>query len=145
MVTFEHVRYLWDDAQAPGDPVDQLVYRSNLLGADARLTNHGGGNTSVKVAGRDPVTGAPLRLLWIKGSGGDLATLTRAGLAALDNDRVLALERTHVGGEDDDLQAALLVHCEAERRAAPSIDTPLHAAVPRPPVDHVHPDAVIAF
>src|SRR6266542_754133 len=146
MVTFEHVHHLWDDAEAPEDPVDQLVYRSNLLGADGRITNYGGGNTSVKVAGRDPVTDAPLRLLWIKGSGGDLGGLTRAGLAVLDVARVLALERTHRSAGDDDRLAALLPHCETERRGvAPSIDTSLHAVVPHAHVDHVHPDAVIAF
>jgi rhamnulose-1-phosphate aldolase/alcohol dehydrogenase len=146
MITFEHVHHLWDDARAPDDPVDQLVYRSNLLGADGRLTNYGGGNTSVKVPGRDPVTDAPLRLLWIKGSGGDLGGLTRAGLAVLDLDRVLGLERTYRGGDDEDRLAGLLPRCEAERRdVAPSIDTPLHAVVPHPHVDHVHPDAVIAF
>src|SRR5258708_26910491 len=102
MITFEHVHHLWDDARAPDDPVDQLVYRSNLLGADGRLTNYGGGNTSVKVPGRDPVTDAPLRLLWIKGSGGDLGGLTRARLAAPDLDRLLGLERTYRGRDDED-------------------------------------------
>src|SRR5437764_501497 len=97
MITFEHVHHLWDDARVPDDRVGQLVYRSNLLGADGRLTNYGGGNTSVKDSGRDPVTGAPLRLLWIKGSGGDLGGLTRAGLAVLDLDRGLALGRPRGG------------------------------------------------
>jgi rhamnose utilization protein RhaD (predicted bifunctional aldolase and dehydrogenase) len=111
MVTFEHVHHLWDDARAPEDEVDRLVYRSNLLGADGRITNYGGGNTSVKAPGRDPLTGEALRTLWIKGSGGDLGGLRRAGLAGLDLDRVLGLERTYRAGDDEDRLAGLLPHC----------------------------------
>lgn len=146
MKTFEHVDHLWQDGNGPSDPVDQLIHRSNLLGADLRITNYAGGNTSVKTRGVDAVDGRPIEVLWIKGSGGDLGTLTRAGLAALDNGRVLALERTYRGREHEDEQVALLPSCLVEPRgAAPSIDTPLHAVVPHPHVDHVHPDAVIAL
>ncbi|HEX4213134.1 MAG TPA: bifunctional rhamnulose-1-phosphate aldolase/short-chain dehydrogenase [Candidatus Dormibacteraeota bacterium] len=130
----------------PADLVDQLIYRSNLLGADLRITNYGGGNTSLKVRGSDPVSGEDIEILWIKGSGGDLGTLRRTGLAALDNGRVAALERTYRGVDHEDDQVALLADClVAPRQAAPSIDTPLHALVPHPHVDHVHPDALIAF
>jgi rhamnulose-1-phosphate aldolase/alcohol dehydrogenase len=146
LIAFEHVRYLWEPDREPADPVDQLVYRSRLLGADLRITNFAGGNTSVKVPGADAVTGEPIQVLWIKGSGGDLGTLSRAGLAALDNGRVLGLERTYRGVEHEDEQAELLRDCLVEPRAAPpSIDTPLHAVVPHAHVDHVHPDAIIAY
>ncbi len=144
--TFEHVDHRWHDRVAPSDPVDQLIHRSHLLGADLRITNYAGGNTSVKTQGADAVDGRPIEVLWIKGSGGDLGTLNRAGLAALDNGRVLALERTYRGREHEDEQVSLLPSCLVEPRgAAPSIDTPLHAVVPHPHVDHVHPDAVVAL
>ena len=89
--TFKHVSYLWDEAKAAelaGDEVALLIYRSNLLGADLRLTNYGGGNTSCKAIAKDPLTGAETEVMWIKGSGGDIGTLKRSGLAALYVDRL---------------------------------------------------------
>lgn len=143
---YRHVKNLWTDVKAPSDPVDQLVHRSRLLGSDLSITNFGGGNTSVKLEGQDRVTGAPIQQLWVKGSGGDLGSLGRSGLAVLDLNRVRALERTFRGVEFEDEQVALLQDCLLEpRAAAPSIDTPLHGLLPFTHVDHVHPDAVIAF
>ncbi|HXA43110.1 MAG TPA: bifunctional rhamnulose-1-phosphate aldolase/short-chain dehydrogenase [Candidatus Solibacter sp.] len=145
MGVFDPLPDLWDDAVAPTDPVDQLVYRSRLLGADLRVTNYAGGNTSSKTAGTDPVTASAVGLLWVKGSGGDLGTLTREGLACLDVDRVRGLERTFRGVAFEDEQLALLPSCIVLQGAPPSIDTPLHAWVDAGHVDHVHPDALIAF
>src|SRR5437667_10664283 len=86
----------WDDTVASRlDPVERLIYRSNLLGADARITNTGGGNTSSKITAKDPITGRPVRVLWVKGSGGDLRTATRANFASLYLDQVLALEAAY--------------------------------------------------
>jgi rhamnulose-1-phosphate aldolase/alcohol dehydrogenase len=122
------------------------VYRSNLLGADLRITNYAGGNTSSKIASIDPVSGRTRDVLWVKGSGGDLGTLQRTGLAVLDVERVRSLENGYRGWEFEDDELALLPSCVVEASgAAPSIDTPLHALVPFPEVDHVHPDALIAF
>ncbi len=129
MGVFDPLRDLWDDVVAPADPVDQLVYRSRLLGADLRVTNYAGGNTSSKTAGTDPVTGSAVHLLWVKGSGGDLGTLSRSGLACLDVDRVRGLERTFHGVAFEDEQVALLPSCVVLPGAPPSIDTPLHAWV----------------
>src|SRR5258708_17207487 len=145
MGVFDPLPDLWDDAVAPADPVDQLVYRSRLLGADLRVTNYAGGNTSSKTAGTDPVTGSTVRLLCVKGSGGDLGTLSRGTLATLDVDRVRGLERTFRGVAFEDEQVALLPSCVVLPGAPPSIDTPLHAWVDAEHVDHVHPDALIAF
>ena len=97
---FKHVSYLWDHdraAELEGDEVALLLYRSNLLGADLRLTNYGGGNTSCKAIARDPLTGAETEVMWIKGSGGDIGTLTRSGLAALYVDRLRSLENVYQG------------------------------------------------
>src|ERR1700728_705908 len=93
---FKYVSYLWDDAEAEklkGDEVGLLIYRSNLLGADLRLTNYGGGNTSCKAVAKDPLTGLESEIMWVKGSGGDLGTLRRGGLAALYMDRLVALKK----------------------------------------------------
>src|SRR5215208_2079387 len=98
--TFKHVSYLWDEAKAAalnGDEVALLIYRSNLLGADLRLTNYGGGNTSCKVSSKDPLTGEPTQVMWIKGSGGDLGTLKKSGLAALYADRLNSLKKIYRG------------------------------------------------
>ena len=136
----------WDDAEAPDDPVEQLLLRSRLLGSSLRITNFGGGNTSTKVEARDSVSGEPIDVLWVKGSGGDLGSLQRANLAALDLGRVLQLERGYEGVEHEDDQADLLFDCVVRPRGvAPSIDTPLHALLPYRDIDHVHPDAVIAL
>jgi rhamnulose-1-phosphate aldolase/alcohol dehydrogenase len=131
---------------APDAELDALLERSHRLGADRRITNYAGGNTSVKVTLDDPVTGAPTAVLAVKGSGGDLSTLTADGLARLDLTRLRALERLSAAGvhEDD-----LVAHYESCRfgvgGAPPSIDTPLHGFLEAPHVDHTHPDAVIAL
>ncbi len=126
--------------------VRELLGRSHRLGADRRITNFAGGNTSAKVDLEDPVTGATTRVLAVKGSGGDLGTLTAAGLAFLDLDRIRALERVHASGVHEDDLVALYDSCRfGVGGAAPSIDTPLHALLDPDHVDHTHPDAVIAL
>ncbi len=135
---YKPVETRWSNEAAPTDPVDLLVYRSNLLGTDSRITNYAGGNTSYKAPAADRVTGDLRSVLWVKGSGGDLGALARSGLAVLDNDRVLALQRGYRGVEKEDERFGMLA-------PPPSIDTPLHAVVPHAHVDHVHPDAIIAF
>ena len=146
---FSHVSYLWDEAKATalaGDEVALLLYRSNLLGADLRLTNYGGGNTSCKVKGTDPLTGEPVDVLWIKGSGGDLGTLKRSGLSALFLDKLRGLEKVYQGLEQEDAMVALFNHCIYYLASkAPSIDTPLHGFLPFTHIDHLHPDAAIAI
>jgi rhamnulose-1-phosphate aldolase/alcohol dehydrogenase len=151
---FLHVRDLWDAAQAATlDELGLLVYRSNLLGADRRITNTGGGNTSAKIAATDPLSGAPVEVLWVKGSGGDLRTSTAANFASLYQDRLVALQQTYAGfaprgpkTEAEDRMVGSYPHCTfGLNPRAPSIDTPLHAFVPRRHVDHMHPDAVIAI
>ena len=126
--------------------VAALLARSRRLGADRRVTNYGGGNTSAKVVLDDPVSGVPVEVLAVKGSGGDLGTLTAPGLALLDLTRVRALERIRAAGTAEDDLVALYAHCRfGDGGAAPSIDTPLHALVDAHHVDHLHPDAVIAL
>ncbi|HVV56108.1 MAG TPA: bifunctional aldolase/short-chain dehydrogenase [Mucilaginibacter sp.] len=146
---FRHVSYLWDDADAEklkGDEVGLLIYRSNLLGADLRLTNYGGGNTSCKLMSPDPLTGRETEVMWIKGSGGDLGTLKRSGLAALYIDRLRSLENVYRGLEHEDEMVALFNHCIYDLSSkAPSIDTPLHGFLPFKHIDHLHPDAAIAI
>jgi rhamnulose-1-phosphate aldolase/alcohol dehydrogenase len=147
--TFRHVSYLWDEAKAAplaGDEVALFIYRSNLLGADLRLTNYGGGNTSVKIVDKDPLTGKPVDVMWIKGSGGDIGTLTRAGCAALYLDRLRSLEGVYRGLEFEDEMVALFNHSLFDLDSkAPSIDTPLHGFLPFKHIDHLHPDAAIAI
>jgi rhamnulose-1-phosphate aldolase/alcohol dehydrogenase len=146
---FKHVSYLWDDAQAAAlgnDEVGLLIYRSNLLGADLRLTNYGGGNTSCKVKSKDPLTGKEVEVMWVKGSGGDLGTLKKSGLAALYLDRLHSLESIYKGIAMEDQMVELFNHCIFDLSSkAPSIDTPLHAFLPFLHVDHLHPDAAIAI
>jgi rhamnulose-1-phosphate aldolase/alcohol dehydrogenase len=126
--------------------IDALVRRSNRLGADPRNTNYAGGNTSAKVTGTDPVTGASVDLLYVKGSGGDLGTLTPAGLAALRLDRLRALTDVYPGVEREDEMVAAFDYCLHGRGgAAPSIDTAMHGLVDAAHVDHLHPDAGIAL
>ncbi|MFV5695268.1 bifunctional aldolase/short-chain dehydrogenase [Flavobacterium sp. LB3P122] len=148
-MTFEHVSYLWDDAKAAalaGDEVALFIYRSNLLGADLRLTNYGGGNTSVKIIDKDPLTGADSEVMWIKGSGGDIGTLTKSGCAALYLERLLNLENVYRGIEFEDEMVELFNHCIFDLASkAPSIDTPLHGFLPFKHIDHLHPDAAIAI
>jgi len=147
--TFKHVSYLWDEARAAqlnDDQVALLLYRSNLLGADLRLTNYGGGNTSCKAMAPDPLTGEMTEVMWIKGSGGDIGTLKRSGLAALYMNRLLALEGRYRGLENEDEMVALFNHCIYDLDSkAPSIDTALHGFLPFAHIDHLHPDAAIAI
>lgn len=146
---FKHVSYLWDDAKAAelaGDEVALLVYRSNLLGADLRLTNYGGGNTSCKVMAKDPLTGNEVEVMWVKGSGGDLGTMKRSGLAALYVDRLRSLTNVYRGIDYEDEMVELFNHCIYDLASkAPSIDTPLHGFLPFKHIDHLHPDAAIAI
>src|SRR5262245_55631176 len=137
---------LWDDAKAAGmSEPERLLYRSNLLGSDKRITNYGGGNTSAKVMEKDPLTGEAVEVLWVKGSGGDVGTIKLDGFATLYQSKLEALKKLYRGGEHEDDMVGYLPHCtfNLNPRAA-SIDTPLHAFVPRKHVDHMHPDAVIA-
>ncbi|MGI4021006.1 MAG: bifunctional aldolase/short-chain dehydrogenase [Janthinobacterium lividum] len=146
---FKHVSYLWDDAKAAelaGDEVALLIYRSNLLGADLRLTNYGGGNTSCKLMAKDPLTGAETEVMWIKGSGGDIGTLKKSGLAALYVDRLRSLKNVYRGVEHEDEMVELFNHSIFDLNSkAPSIDTPLHGFLPFKHIDHLHPDAAIAI
>ncbi len=146
---FKYVSYLWDDAEAAklaGDEVALLIYRSNLLGADLRLTNYGGGNTSCKVIAKDPLTGTDTEVMWVKGSGGDLGTLKKSGLAALYVDRLRSLTNVYRGIEHEDEMVELFNHCIFDLSSkAPSIDTPLHGFLPFKHIDHLHPDAAIAI
>jgi rhamnose utilization protein RhaD (predicted bifunctional aldolase and dehydrogenase) len=151
---FKHVQYLWDEAHAAKlDPVELLIYRSNLLGADPRITNTGGGNTSAKIEQADPLTGAPASVLWVKGSGGDLRTARREHFASLYLDRLMLLRERYLADPGrgpkspvEDAMVGMLAHCTFNLNPrAPSIDTPLHGFVPARHVDHTHPNAVIAI
>lgn len=146
---FKHVSYLWDDAKAAelaGDEVALLIYRSNLLGADLRLTNYGGGNTSCKATTKHPLTGEDTRVMWVKGSGGDIGTLKKSGLAALYVDRLESLKNIYRGLEHEDEMVELFNHCIYDLASkAPSIDTALHGFLPFNHIDHLHPDAAIAI
>ena len=137
----------WDDSAALGmnEPA-LLLYRSNLLGGDKRITNYGGGNTSAKVEMKDPLTGEPVTVLWVKGSGGDVGTMKLDGFATLYQAKLNQLRGIYRGPDFEDEMVGLLSHCtfDLNPRAA-SIDTPLHAYVPYRHVDHMHPDAVIAI
>ena len=137
----------WDDARAAElDAAGLLLYRSNLLGSDKRITNFGGGNTSAKIASVDPLTGEAVEVLWVKGSGGDLGTLRLDGFATLYQSKLVSLQQRYRGPIDEDAMVGLYAHCAfgLNPRAA-SIDTPLHAFIPRAHVDHMHPDAVTAL
>ncbi|KHL13242.1 rhamnulose-1-phosphate aldolase/alcohol dehydrogenase [Mumia flava] len=126
--------------------VDELIARSNRLGADPTNTNYAGGNTSAKGTETDPVTGDPVELVWVKGSGGDLGTLKPAGLAALRLDRMRALVNVYPGVEREDEMVAAFDYClHGKGGAAPSIDTAMHGLVDSAHVDHLHPDAGIAI
>ena len=137
----------WDDAHAASlDEPGRLLYRSNLLGGDKRITNYGGGNTSAKLQARDPLSGEPVTVLWVKGSGGDLGSIKLDGFATLYLDKLDRLKGLYRGIAHEDEMVGYLPHCtfDLNPRAA-SIDTPLHAYLPYRHVDHVHPDAVIAI
>ena len=138
---------LWDSAHAETlDEPGRLLYRSNLLGSDKRVTNFGGGNTSAKVTHNDPLTGQPTQVLWVKGSGGDVGTMKLDGFATLYQDKLDALRDLYRGEQFEDEMVGLLPHCTFDLNPrASSIDTPLHAYVPQAHVDHMHPDAVIAI
>ncbi len=125
---------------------EELVARSNRLGADPRTTNYAGGNTSAKGSATDPVTGSDVELLWVKGSGGDLGTLTEKNLAVLRLDRLRALVDVYPGVDREDEMVAAFDYClHGKGGAAPSIDTAMHALVDAAHVDHLHPDSGIAF
>jgi rhamnose utilization protein RhaD (predicted bifunctional aldolase and dehydrogenase)/NAD(P)-dependent dehydrogenase (short-subunit alcohol dehydrogenase family) len=138
---------LWDEKTAAGmDEPELLRYRSNLLGADLRITNFGGGNTSSKVMEPDPLTGELTQVLWVKGSGGDLGSIKRAGFATLYQEKLLALESRYRGVAEEDAMADMYPLCTFGRNpVAASIDTPLHGFLPFPHVDHLHPDWGIAL
>lgn len=146
---FRYVNYLWDNEKAKsmeGDEVALLLYRSNILGADLRITNYGGGNTSCKTIEKDPLTGKETEVMWIKGSGGDIGSLKRSGLAALYMERLLNLSNVYRGLAQEDEMVALFNHCIFDLDSkAPSIDTPLHGFLPFKHIDHLHPDAAIAI
>jgi rhamnulose-1-phosphate aldolase/alcohol dehydrogenase len=137
----------WDDTLAAkmSEP-EKLLYRSNLLGSDKRITNYGGGNTSAKVTQKDPLTSDMVEVLWVKGSGGDVGSIKMDGFSTLYMDKLNALRGIYRGVEFEDEMVAYLPHCtfNLNPRAA-SIDTPLHAYVPQKHVDHMHPDAIIAI
>ena len=138
---------LWDDAKAASlDEPGLLLYRSNLLGADLRITNFGGGNTSAKVAMTDPLTKEQVTVLWVKGSGGDIGSMRLDGFATLYMDKLESLKGLYSNIEQEDSMVHALNHCTYNLNTrAPSIDTCLHGYVPYPHVDHVHSDAVIAI
>ena len=143
------LKNLWDDREAAGlesQPLELLRYRSNLLGADLRITNFGGGNTSSKFDMADPLTGAPTRVMAVKGSGGDLRSIGTAGFAVLYLDKLESLIARYRGEAlEDEMVAFYPLSAFGENRVAASIDTPLHAFLPFPHVDHLHPDWAIAL
>jgi len=137
----------WSEKEAAAKSAPELLlYRSNLLGSDLTVTNFGGGNTSAKLEERDPLTHAPVKVLWVKGSGGDIGSMKLDGFATLYLDRLLQLESLYRGPQHEDEMVGYLPHCtfNLNTRAA-SIDTPLHGYLPFAHVDHVHPDAIIAL
>ncbi len=152
-MNYKFVNYLWDDATASSlDPVDRLVYRSNLLGSDQRITNTGGGNTSSKILERDPLTGENIEVLWVKGSGGDLRTSKRENFSSLYQGKLLGLQKLYANRTDrgaksqaEDDMVAMYFHATFNLNPrASSIDTPLHSFLPGQHVDHMHPNAIIA-
>ena len=138
---------LWEAAKAASmSEPEKLLYRSNLLGSDKRITNYGGGNTSAKVMQADPLTGQMVEVMWVKGSGGDVGSIKMDGFSTLYMDKLRALKGIYRGVAFEDEMVGYLPHCtfNLNPRAA-SIDTPLHAYVPKKHVDHMHPDAIIAI
>ncbi len=146
MSAYRYVSDLWKDGDARNkSEVDLLIYRSRLLGADLRITNFAGGNTSAKVNETDPLTGQPVEVMWVKASGGDLGTLTREGLASVAMDRMRDLRKVYRGlAHEDEMVELTRLAIFNLNPAPPSIDTPLHAFIPHRHVDHLHPDAIIA-
>ena len=151
--TYQYVNDLWQDEKADQlDAVGRLIYRSNLLGADQRITNTGGGNTSAKIMERDPLSGEPVEVLWVKGSGGDLRTAKRENFSSLYQSRLLDLQKVYGDAPAkgpktpaEDHMVGMYPHCAFNLNPRPSsIDTPLHSFVPIKHVDHTHPNAAIA-
>ena len=152
--THQHVSQLWNDAEAAKlKGVDRLVYRSNKLGADQRITNTGGGNTSSKLQETDPLTGEPVEVLWVKGSGGDLRTSLRENFSSLYQQKLMELQKSYAKRKDkglksaaeDDMVAAYNHTTFNLNPRASSIDTPLHSFIPAKHVDHMHPNAIISI
>jgi rhamnulose-1-phosphate aldolase/alcohol dehydrogenase len=152
-MTYKFVNYLWDDAVASKlDPVGRLVYRSNLLGSDQRVTNTGGGNTSAKIKEKDPLSGEETEVLWVKGSGGDLRTSKRENFSSLHQQKLLDLQKLYAKRNDKGLKSqaeddmvAMYFHATFNLNPrASSIDTPLHSFIPAKHVDHMHPNAIIS-
>ena len=153
MPSYQYVNFGWDDAKAASlDPVGRLIYRSNLLGGDQRITNTGGGNTSSKITGKDPLNGSPTEVLWVKGSGGDLRTSTRENFSSLYQSKLFDLQKLYAARPDNGLKAqaeddmvGMYTHTTFNLNPrASSIDTPLHSFLPGKHVDHMHPNAIIA-
>lgn len=150
---YKHVNYLWDDAVADKlDPVGNLVYRSNKLGEDQRITNTGGGNTSAKLIEKDPLTSEKVEVLWVKGSGGDLRTSKKENFSSLYSGKLQALDKVYQNYTDkgykspgEDRMVGMFTHCNfCLNPRASSIDTPLHSMIPEKHVDHLHPNSVIS-
>ncbi|MDD7985289.1 bifunctional rhamnulose-1-phosphate aldolase/short-chain dehydrogenase [Lentisphaera marina] len=150
---YKHVKYLWDDAKAASmDEVEQLIYRSNILGDDQRITNTGGGNTSAKIMEKDPVSGEEVEVLWVKGSGGDLRTSKKENFASLYQEKLISLQPIYTNHPEsgaktpiEDHMVGMYPHCTFNNNPrASSIDTPLHSFIPFKHVDHMHPNSVIA-
>lgn len=147
-IAFKHVNYLWDDARAASlnNETDLFIYRSNILGSDLRITNYAGGNTSCKTTAVNPVTGKEEEVMWVKGSGGDIGTLTKKGCAVLYTQKLHELKKRYRGLDFEDEMVGLFNYCLHDlQSAAPSIDTPLHGLLPFKHIDHLHPDAIIAI
>jgi len=151
---FKYVNYKWSDEFADKlDPVERLVYRSNILGDDQRITNTGGGNTSSKITMKDPLTGEDVEVLWVKGSGGDLRTSKKENFASLYQDSLFRLQKIYNNAENkgvkteiEDKMVEMYKHTVFNLNPrASSIDTPLHSFIPFKHVDHMHPDSVIAI
>ena len=151
---FKHVNYAWDDAAVAGKtPLERLVYRSNLLGSDQRITNTGGGNTSSKAMETDPITGQPVEVLWVKGSGGDLRTAKGANFSSLVQEQLLALRGVYAAMPEigvktpaEDSMVGFFPHTTFNLNPRPSsIDTPLHGFLPAKHIDHMHPNAAISI
>src|SRR5258706_9333981 len=151
---YKYVNNLWNESEAAKlDPLGLLIYRSNKLGSDQRITNTGGGNTSAKLTETDPLTGKPVTVLWVKGSGGDLRTSKRENFSSLYQDKLIALQEIYGAAKEkgpktaiEDAMVDSYLHCTFNLNPrAPSIDTPLHSFVPYKHVDHTHPNAAIAI
>jgi rhamnulose-1-phosphate aldolase/alcohol dehydrogenase len=154
VTNYKHVKYLWDDKLVEGmSNIDRLVYRSNILGADLRITNTGGGNTSAKALETDPLTGEQVDVLWVKGSGGDLRTSKAVNFASLEMDKLMGLQTVYNDAPNnglktpaEDAMVGMFPHCTYNLNPrASSIDTPLHGFLPGRQIDHMHPNAAISI